>query len=392
MNTPRFAKAVTNLDDDLVESAANCRKMSNHRAKWPCIAASLAVLVALGALVLPSLWNKAPTAEDADGRYKNVVFQSSELAIVWPWEYQTVYEKYTETQVDGIRYASRGRAVSEHLVGDLIGTYTVAGFDNITDERHTAEFEVYRLKHADKSQYVTVRMDGTCYVFKKDTYELPRSLGELFALVDMPQAIELSRFSVNGDSQEQFALKNDAYIWQVLAGCENAPFIEDEVWIARDREYYSFTITSETLGVYKVAMYITEDGFLWTNAFNYQYLFDIGTDAAGKILQYAKENSVVAEYEPYQKSVVGEVTEITKDYILLDDSVLCADPKDGVTYKILLNDLRISRYAEIGAIRVGQTVQITYEGKMDEANGNVIDRAVSASEVIISDGDLLVPE
>ena len=54
-------------------------------------------------------------------------------------------------------------------------------------------------------------------------------------------------------------------------------------WVAHDREYYSFTITSETLGVYKVAMYVTVDGYLWTNAFNYQYLFNIGEDAAGSL-------------------------------------------------------------------------------------------------------------
>ena len=46
---------------------------------------------------------------------------------------------------------------------------------------------------------------------------------------------------------------------------------------------------------------------------------------------------------------------------------LCANPDDGITYKILLNDLRISRYAESGAIRVGENVQITYEGEIDES-------------------------
>ena len=99
-----------------------------------------------------------------------------------------------------------------------------------------------------------------------------------------------------------------------------------EKWVAHDREYYSFTITSETLGVYKVAMYVTVDGYLWTNAFNYQYLFNIGEDAASKIIKYAKENSTEAEYEPYQNTIVGKITEITDEYILLDDSILCANP------------------------------------------------------------------
>lgn len=134
----------------------------------------------------------------------------------------------------------------------------------------------------------------------------------------------------------------------------------------------------------------TVDGYLWTNAFDYQYLFNIGEDAAGKIIKYAKENSTEADYEPYRNTIVGKITEITDEYILLDDSILCTNPDDGITYKILLNDLRISRYAESGTIRVGENVQITYEGEIDESN--IIDSAISASDVVISGGDVLIPE
>ena len=54
---------------------------------------------------------------------------ADESGIVWPWEYQTVFEKYTEVTIDGIVYRSHGRLVSEELLGDLIGTYTVLGID-----------------------------------------------------------------------------------------------------------------------------------------------------------------------------------------------------------------------------------------------------------------------
>ena len=76
--------------------------------------------------------------------------------------------------------------------------------------------------------------------------------------------------------------------------------------------------------------------------------------------------------------------------VLHSEGILCANPDDGITYKILLNDLRISRYAESGAIRVGENVQITYEGEIDESN--TIDSAISASDVVISGGDVLIPE
>ena len=137
-------------------------------------------------------------------------------------------------------------------------------------------------------------------------------------------------------------------------------------------------------------MYVTTDGYLWTNAFGYQYLFNIGEDATGKIIKYAKENSAKAEYEPYRNAIAGKVIEITDGYILIDDTMLCKNPLDGATYKVLLNDLRISRYVDNEIIKVGDAVQIIFEGEIDDAN--TIDTAISAYEVKISGGDLLIPE
>ena len=278
---------------------------------------------------------------------------------------------------------SRGRAVSEELVGELIGMHSVIGYDNITNEYHTSDFEVYQLKYADKSQYVAVKMEGTCYVFKNNKYDPPSTLGELLVLVDISKAIELSRFSENGDGSENkhFVLNNDDYVWEIIAECKEAGFVEDDRWTAHDREYLSFTVTSGTFGVYKVAMYVTADGYLWTNAFDYGYLFNIGEDAAGKIIKYAKENSTEAEYEPYQKAIVGKIVEISEEYILIDDSVLCNDPSDGIAYRIQLNDVRISRYVDRRIIKVGDTVRVTYDGEIDNQNSNTIGSADTISKV-----------
>ncbi len=162
--------------------------------------------------------------------------------------------------------------------------------------------------------------------------------------------------------------------------------------MAGDRDYLSFTITSESLGVYNVALYVTEDGYLWTNAFNWQYLFNIGEDAASKIINYAKENSIEAEYEPYINVVAGTIIEITEEYILVDDSILCKNPADGITYKVMLNDLRISRYVDYGVIKAGDSAQISYNGEINENNDNTIEGAISASKATISDGDIFIPE
>lgn len=394
MKKPRFSNAVGNLDDDLIEAAAECKrkKKPNLWLKWGSVAACFAVLVVAGAMILPSLLGGDT---GTPGKYKDII-QAGESAIIWPWEYQTVYEQYTDLELDGVEYRSKGREVSAELVSELIGTYTVVGYDETNDKKYTNDFEVYELKYADKSQFVAVKMDGKYYTFKKDEYAPPSDLGELLDLVDLPQVIELSRFSENGDGidKKHYALSNDDYIWDVLANCRDADFVDEEpgkeTWSVHDREYLSFTVTSETLGVYRVAMYVTKDGYLWTNAFNYAYIFDIGEDAAGKIIEYAMQISTESEYEPYQNTVTGKVVEITDEYILLDDTVICNDPADGTTYKILLNDLRIKRYVDHEIIKVGENIQITFDGEIDSQN--TIDSAISAASVMFSGGDVLIPE
>ena len=391
MKTPRTANVVGHIDDDLITAAAECKKKTKHSPwlKWGSIAACFALLVIAGTAILPSLFGGDGGTTD---KYKDFI-QAGESAIIWPWEYQTVYEKYTELKFDGIEYLGRGREVSASHVGEIIGNHTVVGYDEINSgKKYTKEFEVYKLKDAAQSQFVAVKMEGKYYVFKNDKYAPPSTLGELFNLVDLPKVIELNEFSENGDgpNKNHYVLNSDDYVWEVLAGCKNADFVEDDKWSVHKRDHLSFTVTSETLGVYRVAMYVTADGYLWTNAFSYQYLFKIGEDAAGEIIKYAKENSSEAEYKPYQNRIVGKVVEVTDEYILIDDTVLCNNPSDGTTYKVLLNDLRISRYVDHEIIKVGSTVQITFEGGVDEAN--TIDSAVSASNVKISGGDVLIPE
>lgn len=393
MKTPRIANAVGHIDDDLISGAAGSRKKKSTRAKWGSLAACFAVLVIAGAVILPMLWRDKASPNGTDGRYKAYTISAGESAIVWPWEYQTVYEKYTSVEIDGMAYHGKGRSVSEELVGESIGLYTAVGYDEINDgKKYTSEFAVYQLQNIAQSQFVAVRMDDSYYVFQRDEYIPPSTLGELMEAVDLAKVVELNRFSENEDTPDgnYFVLNNDDAVWEVFEDCKNAAFVEDQTWMVGDSDYLSFTITSDALGVYKAALYVTQDGYLWTNAFGWQYLFDIGENAADKIIRYAKENSTGAEYEAYCNSVAGTIIEITEDYMLVDDSILCKDPADSITYKVLLNDLRISRYVDCGIVKVGDTLLISYEGEIDE--NNTIAGAISASQATISDGDVLIPE
>ena len=95
-----------------------------------------------------------------------------------------------------------------------------------------------------------------------------------------------------------------------------------------------------------------------------------------------------AEYEPYELYIIGEVTEITDEYLLIDDSFLCNNSEDGVTYKVLLNNKRIRRYVErTNYIAKGRTVKVVYEGEIQDGNPKIISSGREISNISISFGD-----
>lgn len=402
MKIPRIANAVGHIDDELIAGAdAYRRKKISPLLVWGPIAACL-VLVAAGTALFRTWVGPGTTLKDnvlgpwseSGGRYReNCSIMSAETAIVWPHEYLTVSERYRNVEIDGVKYYCSGRPVSEELVGGSIGSYKVTG--EYDGREYSAEFEAYTLRDIAQSQFVAVRMEDEFYVFHSDAYDPPATLGELLEEVHLPDLIELRHFSENGDGPDSshFELQDDSYIWEVLAACGDAPFVggeEAEEWDRVEmRNYLSFTVTSEAMAVYKSAMYVTEDGYLWTNIFGWQYLFDIGEDAANDIIRWAKENAREAEFETYMHWVAGTVTEITDDHVLIDDSVLCRDPEDGLTYMLPLDDLRISRYFKYGAVKAGDIVQVSYTGEIE---GNTIGGAASINRVDITDDGVAIKE
>ncbi len=390
LNIPRIAHAVGLIGDDLIAEAADRRKNEKprrskaHLIRWAAAAACLAVVaaVAAAAVLRPG---QAPAA-GSDGRYRQVTVHASETAIVWPWAYRTAAERYRVLTLDGVRYEGTVRAVSDTLVGDLIGTYTLSGSDGIDGKTYTVDAPVYRLSHVGQSRAVAVRLDGGCYVFTAADHAPPATLGELWAEADLPSAIALESFSADGRT---FAPGDVDRIWSILSGCRNAPFVGDDRPTA-DESLIAFTVSAEELGAERVSLSVTANGYLRTNVFAWDYRFLIGADAAKQIAEAAKENAAEIPAKPRERTVVGTVTAVTAQEILLDDAVLCKDPADGITYRIRLDDLRIARYAAGGYVAVGDTVQIAYTGTADDEH--TVTGAYALDHVQLIDGDVWIPE
>ena len=385
------------------------QKKSSPKAwmKWASMAACFCLIIS-AIVIVPMLREDDPgvipgpgtldnpivNPPDNSDRYKDFTIQSSEYGIVWPWEYKTIYEKYYSIDVGGTEFIGQQRELSASYVGEKLGSYKATGYDDTSDGVYHEHFDAYEIKDVASDRLIAVKMEDHYYVFISEKYNPPTTWGGVLEAYSLPQYVELGRFSVEEEGKDKtyHLLNDDEYIWSVLKDAKAAEAANPVGWHENRGNFVSFIVTSEALGVYKKVMYITESGYVWTNAFDGEYLYYIGEDAAGNIIKYAKENSTVAEFEPFNKTIAGKVTEITDDYILVDDSVLCKDPADGITYKIMIDDVKISRYVECEMVKVGSTIVVAYEGDIDAKNGNAISKAIDISEGIISDGDVLIPE
>ena len=397
MKTPRISNAIGNLPEDLVSDAVTYKRTNKKKAfiKWGSIAACFMVMVMATALIVPMFLGGDPISIGGiDRDYKGTI-SGSEGDIEFPWEYKLTYEKFYTVKYNGNDYRTRTRAINESLLGEVLGTCTAQGVDSYTDKTYTETFNVRKINGVSEERMIAVEMDNEYYVYFNDEVKCPATFGELLDAYNLSETLPLVKFSVNEGYKEKgyYQITDDEYIWQVLSECRYAEFYaENDKWNRGDRNYLSFTATSEELGVYKKVFYITEDGYVSTNVFNYSYVYYIGEDAANKIITHAKSNATEAEREQYEYTIAGTITEIGDGYVLIDDTVLCKDKNDGMVFKVLTEDLIIRRYLECTNIKVGDTVAVKFQTEIVLGENNTVSGAISMYKGKVTDSGMAVPE
>lgn len=395
MKAPRIAYAIGHLESGLVENAEKSRGTAGRerRMAWRAMAACLTVFVLAGALLIP-LWNRGtPTMIGGlERHYGSTVKSTTEAVIDFPWEYKLVYEKFSSLSYGGVTYRASGRAIGEALLGPTLGHGTAVATDGA--DIHTEAFEVKEILGVSPKRMAAIGMEGRYYVYINSTAAQPSTLGELLDAYALSDLMPLLRFSVNDGSKERgdYQLADDAYLYSLLSECRSAEAYTEADWTRSDRSHLSFTATSEALGVYKKAFYVTEDGYVATNILGRLYVYDIGKDKADSILRYAKANATKAEREQYEYYVAGTLTEIGDGYILVDDTVLCKDKRDGVVFRINTEEPRIGRYLACCDLGLGDTVIVSFQGDLLMEEGYTVSGAVSIRKGEIANGTWITPE
>lgn len=383
------------IDPAYIEAAdVKPTKKKNNWIRWGAVAACLSIAFLAGFFALRTDNNTFPVSFGGITRdyKKDLSITADESAIEWSWEYKTISEQYTNIILDGKKFISRGKTIDASLLGEIIGNYNVIGFDFLTEKEYEMLSEVRCINNISEQKMVAVNLGGEFYVFQYSEYNPPANFGELLDLYSLAQSLSFERFTSSDDSSDkEYLLDDDQSIWDILNTCRDAKFIKDNnTW--NPQKYISFTATSDVLGVYKRVFYVTSDGYIKTNIFDFGYTFEIGTDAANQIISYAKDNSTECAVEPYTYSLAGTLTQITDEFIFVDDSILCSNQSEGMVFKIPADDLRISRHIDIEQIGVGDIVVVNFTGNIDTAAGNIVEGAYSLSKAAISNGEVFVNE
>lgn len=306
-----------------------------------------------------------------------------------------VYEQYPEVTFQGRRYTTRSRAIREALLGPAIGTCEAVGTDYQTGNTYTASFEARQITGISQERLIALEMDGAFYVYLRSGDQPPATLGQLMDEFDLTNTLKLSCFSrcQGYDSEGYYSLSDGTALWQIISRCREATLVEDRSgWNVSGRRHLSFTATAEALGCYKKALYVTEDGYLWTNLRNRSLLYHIGTDAAAEIIHYATQNAAEATFEPYEYTLTGTLTEIGDGYILLDDSILCVNEQDGLVFRILTGDRRAQRCIDYGGLQVGDVIVVKFSEPINPTTDTPISGAHAICKGQIIDGDVAIPE
>ena len=328
-------------------------------------------------------------------RYKadiSVLF--GELGITYRWEDRTVAEQYSRLDINDGDFTTACSEIDASKLDKSIGVYTASGYDDYTGTEYTRPVNVYSVRGISEDRIVAAELDSKYYIYKNNTYNPPENLGQLFDEANLWENLKLDYFYDTKDYIENgsYSLNGSGYILEVLSECKDAGYAGNDSQTFDYKNRIDFSITLDDLGVYMRGLQINSEGYLLTNIFDYGYIYNIGVEAAKKIIAYAEKNGTPAAPKPYCYYLSGIVTELTEDYLIIDDSIKCADASDGILFKIPLDDIHASRGVKYRDINIGDIAVVRFRGSIDTHADNTVTGIIEIDKGELYNGNILVDE
>ncbi len=199
--------------------------------------------------------------------------------------------------------------IDKSLLGEVLGTCKAKGNSGVFLEE---TLSVHEIPGVSSDLMIAVEMEGKYYVFENKSYGT-KTLGDMLVSYNLPQVVDLEQFELNDG---YFTLNEDDAVWEMLYACSDAKYVTSPPQNAS--ETICFTVSSESLGSYFDKFTVSADGYVKMNG-----TFFIGEEAAQEIIDYVKENSKKAGYDPHIYTLAGTFLTARDGYIVLDDAALC---------------------------------------------------------------------
>ena len=403
MNKDNLIDAIGYIDDAMLESVNKLRT----RRKKNKIIRSFSGLVAAGLILGISLYagihNRISKASGTtivsiggiERRYKaDISVLPGELGITYRWEDRTVDEQYSRLDINDGNFTTTCSEIDASKLDKSIGIYTASGYDDYTGTEYTRPVNVYSVRGMSEDRIVAAELDSKYYIYKNNTYNPPENLGQLFDEANLWENLKLDYFYDTKDYIENgsYSLDGSAYILEILSECKDAEYAGNDSQTFDYKNRIDFSITLDDLGVYMRGLQINSEGYLLTNIFDYGYIYNIGAEAAKKIIAYAEKNGISAAPRPYYYCLSGIVTELNEDYLIIDDSIKCAAASDGMCFKIPLDDIHAGRGVKYHDINVGDIAVVSFRGSIDTQADNTVTGIVEIDKGKLYNGNILVDE
>ena len=397
-----LADAIGMIDDRYVSEAAEYKPRRRITAGKAGLAAACLIAAAVGAVLINTAragGSEIPQRESILPRPYKQSYTLSESAVVWPWEYKTDAEKYTEARLGGRSYriCSAGTVSDTELIGEKLGECTLSGYDDYTGRTYTEGADAYEVSGGDSGLIIAVKLESGYGIYREPDAAMGNArLDSLLRRFGLAGRLRFTGFTEYSDGAAAGEFQLDDSSWLVRMLTEDVKYLSGELGADSPGEpegsRFTFTADCPELGVSNRAFTVSADGMIFTNIFDYGYQCFISKEDAEKIIAYAKAHSSEAGETSRTYMIGGRVTEIGEGYIRIDDTELCEDESRGMIFTVPTEDIRIRRCMEFSPKpKAGDIVAVYFRGEVSD-DGKISGAYGIVSASLSEEGKINIPE
>lgn len=374
-------KALENADEHYIEE---CRqsgsgiKIKTIWTKWAAVAACGVIAAATGVMMFAGRSDREIKVSSASGNEQaqdyadddGTDLATTEIGLVTPWEYLSMYTKYDFLDYNGVKYSSMG-VIDESYLDEKLTAQTLETTNYETNKKETTKADIYSIEDLSSSFYLAVKFDdGTlawygvfndtpsdfdaivknmnlCKTAKIRTVYNDIGLGKLrtYSDVDIAGLLDLLK-----DENGVFTAEPVDDGSETSEGETPIDFstTEDDEWYVSNGITAYFNI--DMLGM-EGQIYFTHGGMMYFEGnLGYTEKYNIGSEKVTEIEKWLNENC--------------EYTDVKKNAEVADD----VDPSEKAVTSVTKDDSDMADKADIGYIDyfedVGDNTFTTKDGRL----------------------------